>query len=61
MFCGIFSTLLIKETKRKTLEELAEDDDYVTAQPASAGSNTTGNGGGVLEKNDVVQTTAGSV
>lgn len=33
MLLGVFSTLLIKETKRKTLEELAEDDDdSVTAR-----------------------------
>lgn len=34
MLLGCFSTLLIKETKRKTLEELAGDDDY------AAGSQT---------------------
>ena len=25
MFCGIFTTLLIPETKRRTLEDLAQD------------------------------------
>jgi len=46
MLLGCFSTLLIKETKRKTLEELSGDDDYtVTAQPVA-----DSNGGGVLEK-----------
>jgi PHS family inorganic phosphate transporter-like MFS transporter len=33
MLCGVFSTLLIKETKRKTLEELADDEDYVVTHP----------------------------
>lgn len=64
MLCGIFSTLLIKETKRKTLEELAEDDDYVTHPHdlPSTSSGSAGGGGGVLEKNDMVHSTAaGSV
>lgn len=59
MFCGIFSTLLIKETKRKTLEELSEDDDYVTHHhdlPSSSGSPS----GGILEK-ERVNSPSGSV
>lgn len=67
MFCGIISTLLIKETKRKTLEELADDNDYASSGYTSSGPNhttatTTGRGGGVFDKSDVVQSTAaGSV
>jgi PHS family inorganic phosphate transporter-like MFS transporter len=35
MLCGIFTTLLIPETKRKTLEELAgEDVSPVSSAPA---------------------------
>jgi PHS family inorganic phosphate transporter-like MFS transporter len=50
MFLGIFSTLLIKETKRKTLEELADDDDYTVT--ARSSNTDVSNGGGVagLEK-----------
>jgi PHS family inorganic phosphate transporter-like MFS transporter len=33
MLLGCFSTLLIKETTRKTLEELAEEDDYAATAP----------------------------
>jgi MFS transporter, PHS family, inorganic phosphate transporter len=47
MLCGCFSTLLIVETKRKTLEQLAGEDDYA-AQPGSAVANNGGNG--VMEK-----------
>jgi PHS family inorganic phosphate transporter-like MFS transporter len=39
MFCGCLSTLLIKETKRKTLEELADDDDYTVQHHAPAATN----------------------
>lgn len=47
MLCGVFSTLLIKETKRKTLEELADEDDYTThGHDLPSG----GEGGGILEK-----------
>lgn len=35
MFAGIFTTLLIPETKRKTLEDLAEDWDFSTSQSQS--------------------------
>jgi len=46
MLLGCFSTLLIPETKRKTLEELSGDEDYtVTAKPVE-----DHNGGGVMEK-----------
>ncbi|ROW05861.1 hypothetical protein VMCG_05296 [Cytospora schulzeri] len=45
MLLGVFSTLLIKETKRKTLEELTEEDEHVHVVAASNGS-----GAGVLEK-----------
>lgn len=31
MLCGCFSTLLIKETKRKTLEELCGEDDFAAS------------------------------
>lgn len=47
MLLGCFSTLLLPETKRKTLEELSGDNDYAaTAQPVM-GSNSSG---GVVEK-----------
>lgn len=41
MLLGCFSTMLIKETKRKTLEELSEDDDY-----AAGGQGINGAGSG---------------
>lgn len=47
MLCGVFSTLLIKETKRKTLEELADDDDYATHHHDDLPSSGRA---GVLEK-----------
>lgn len=53
MLCGVFSTLLIKETKRKTLEELADDDDYTTHGHAPSSVGEGGVGGGVLEKDRV--------
>lgn len=56
MLCGVFSTLLIKETKRKTLEELAGEDDYVTHSHLPSGASEVG----VLEK-DRVHTPEGSV
>lgn len=57
MLCGVFSTLMIKETKRKTLEELAEEDDYATrGLPSHAGS-----GEGVLEKDRDARTPEESV
>lgn len=34
MLCGVFSTFLIPETKRKTLEELSGEDDYA-ANPSA--------------------------
>ncbi|KAB5511396.1 major facilitator superfamily domain-containing protein [Coniochaeta sp. 2T2.1] len=47
MLLGCFTTLLIKETKRKTLEELADDDDYtVTAVASSQSVNLNGEGAG---------------
>lgn len=56
MLCGVFSTLLIKETKRKTLEELAGEDDYTThAIDLPSGEE----GVGVLEK-DRIHTPEGS-
>jgi len=51
MLMGCFSTLLIKETKRKTLEELADDDDYaVNARSSSSTHDIVGGEGGMLEK-----------
>ncbi len=44
MLLGCFSTLLIKETKGKTLEELADDNDYTVTHPSGpppADSGTT--------------------
>ena len=39
MLTGIFSTLLLPETKGKTLEELSgEDQDHFVSAPAPAGS-----------------------
>lgn len=49
MLLGVFSTLLIKETKRKTLEELADDDDYAVTARSSTHDISNGEGG-VLEK-----------
>ncbi|KAB5572381.1 major facilitator superfamily domain-containing protein [Coniochaeta sp. 2T2.1] len=49
MLLGVFSTLLIKETKRKTLEELADDDDYAVTARSSTHDISSGEGG-VLEK-----------
>jgi MFS transporter, PHS family, inorganic phosphate transporter len=41
MLLGCFSTLFIKETARKTLEELSGDDDYATrVPPANSPDNT---------------------
>lgn len=55
MLCGVFSTLMIKETKRKTLEELAEEDDYATrGLPSHSGE-------GVLEKDRDARTPEESV
>ncbi|KAJ9138945.1 Phosphate permease [Pleurostoma richardsiae] len=42
MLCGVFSTLLIKETKRKTLEELAEDEDYAVGGTLTHEENGSG-------------------
>jgi hypothetical protein len=35
MVCGLFTTFLIPETARKTLEELSSDDEYNQPAPAS--------------------------
>jgi PHS family inorganic phosphate transporter-like MFS transporter len=59
MLCGVFSTLMIKETKRKTLEELAgEDEDYATH---GLPSSHAGSGEGVLEKDRDARTPEESV
>lgn len=50
MLLGCFSTLLIKETKRKTLEELSGDDDYAAAAPVVVAEGGAGSGEGVLGK-----------
>jgi PHS family inorganic phosphate transporter-like MFS transporter len=50
MLLGVFSTLLIKETKRKTLEELADDEDYAVTARSSTHDVSSGEGAGVLEK-----------
>ena len=54
MFCGIFTTLPIPETKRKTLEELSgEADSAVTYDRgiiAGEGSSGRGSGSGTGEK-----------
>ena len=43
MLCGLFTTLLIPETKRKTLEELAgEVPGTANYDPATAGHNGLG-------------------
>ncbi len=52
MFLGIFSTMLLPETARKTLEELCGEDDYAAnntsvAVPANGASAPEA---GVLEK-----------
>jgi len=47
MLLGCLTTLLIPETKRKTLEELAGEDDYTVAARPVSDSN---GGSGVLEK-----------
>lgn len=48
MFLGCFSTLLIPETKRKTLEELAGEDDYATQDHSQNLPSSTREG--ILEK-----------
>ena len=53
MLLGCFSTLLIKETKRKTLEELADDDDYAVSAGSSTLDGSIGHEGGVVEKRPV--------
>lgn len=53
MLFGVFSTLMIKETKRKTLEELT-DEDYPVEHALSPGG---GSGEGVLEKERGAKTT----
>lgn len=60
MLCGVFTTLLIPETKRKTLEELAgEVPGTANYDPATAGHGTaeyrgseedSANGSGHAEK-----------
>lgn len=47
MLLGVFSTLLIKETKRKTLEELTEEDDEYVSHVSAA---QNGSGAGILGK-----------
>lgn len=47
MFLGIFTTLCIKETARKTLEELSGDDEY-----AETGAAQGIEEGGVLRGNE---------
>jgi PHS family inorganic phosphate transporter-like MFS transporter len=53
MFCGIFTTLLIPETKRRTLEDLAEDWDMggesITGAPVHHKTSETGSGEAVPE------------
>lgn len=58
MLLGCFSTLLIPETKRKTLEELAGEDDYATSDHSHGAPSTRD--GGVLEK-DRTETPAESL
>ncbi len=49
MLLGCFSTLLLPETKRKTLEQLSGEDDYANQTPADAG-----NGSGLEKKTEEV-------
>jgi PHS family inorganic phosphate transporter-like MFS transporter len=49
MLLGCFSTLLIKETARKTLEELSGDEDY-TVSAVSPSPRHDSAEGGVIEK-----------
>lgn len=39
-FVGIFTTLLIPETKRKTLEELTGEDHWLNMQTPANGTNS---------------------
>ena len=41
MFLGIFTTLLIPETKRRTLEELCGEDDLAAHVPGSPASGAS--------------------
>jgi PHS family inorganic phosphate transporter-like MFS transporter len=52
MLLGCFSTLLIKETKRKTLEELSGDEDAAsfTSSNMSVRDASSGGEGGVMRK-----------
>lgn len=47
MLLGCFSTLLIPETKRKTLEELAGEDDYAAGSNVYREQTSIAEGGGV--------------
>jgi len=54
MFCGIFTTLLIPETKRRTLEDLAQDwdmgDESITGtEYARKGENRSSDEAGTTE------------
>ncbi|KAK7748574.1 acid phosphatase pho5 [Cytospora paraplurivora] len=60
MLCGVFSTLLVPETKRKTLEELSEEQGQFNPALPTSGSGS-GSGEGVLEKERGGRTTEESV
>lgn len=60
MLCGVFSTLLVPETKRKTLEELSEEQGQFNPALPPSGSGS-GSGEGVLEKDRGGRTTEESV
>ncbi|PSR79312.1 major facilitator superfamily domain-containing protein [Coniella lustricola] len=50
MLLGCFSTLLIKETKRKTLEELCDEDDYAVGHAAYQDPGLRGEDGVIVEQ-----------
>jgi MFS transporter, PHS family, inorganic phosphate transporter len=43
-FCGIFTSLLIPETKRKRLEELTGEDHWITSESTGTGANRAESG-----------------
>ena len=58
MFLGIFTTLLIPETKRKTLEELSGEDHY--GGDPSASNSARANGEKVDDQPEIPEASKGT-
>lgn len=54
MFCGIFTTLLIPETKRKTLEQLAGEVPGTPEYDPALGGHALRSDSDPIEKNEVI-------